>query len=99
MRLEELVLLVNDGVKRRLNDFEEFFIGCGYLAQESSAGADWPTRGESESGAIRGVSPSTMNTADSSTRAGSGSTQTRSIIGQSTYEQVISVLRLRVKGE
>ena len=49
MRLAELVLLVNHGVKRRLNDFEEFFIGCGYLAQESSAGADWPTRMEKAS--------------------------------------------------
>jgi hypothetical protein len=84
MRLEELVLLVNHGVHRRLNGFEERFIGCGYLAQMSSAGADWPTRGESERGAIRGVSPSTMNTADSSTRARSGFTQTRSIISQSS---------------
>jgi hypothetical protein len=86
MRLAELVLLVNHGVHRRLNGFEEIFIGCGYLAQESNAGltGQADADGESERGAIRGVSPSIMNTSDASTRVRSGFTQTRSIIFQSS---------------
>ena len=86
MRLEELVLLVNHGVHRRLSGFEETFIGCGYLAQESNAGltGQADTDGESERRAIRGVSPSIMNTSDASTRVRSGFTQTGSIIFQSS---------------
>ena len=85
-RLEELVLLVNHGVHRRLSGFEETFIGCGYLAQESNAGltGQADADGESERRAIRGVSPSIMNTSDASTRVRSGFTQTGSIIFQSS---------------